>query len=340
MSYTRSGFGAAVVGEKIYVFGGVGEEGYCITTEQYDPVEDVWITKASIPSHRSHFGVAVCEDKIYCIGGQYIKNYYFREQSTGINEVYDPATDSWKTLAPMPTPQLSIQANAVNGKIYVIGGYINDTFASDLNQVYDPKSNSWSTQTPIPIGVCDYTSAVVGNKIYVFSNNLTQIYDTYHDSWSIGATAPLPVIMGSAVTINGSDGSKLIFVFGANTMPWVNSTTKELTTQCYNPETDSWTNGASVPTCRYHAAAANINETIYVIGGFTTPISGGQISYVNCAVNEQYTPLNFDLDATAVSTQNSGYSFDMTFWLLFLLLIILAVAIGIMVYWKKRKQRG
>jgi len=69
MSYTRSGFGAAVVGEKIYVFGGVGEEGYCITTEQYDPVEDVWITKASIPSHRSHFGVAVCEDKIYCIGG-------------------------------------------------------------------------------------------------------------------------------------------------------------------------------------------------------------------------------------------------------------------------------
>lgn len=335
MTYARSGFGAAVVDGKIYALGGVGEDGFCTKTEQYDPSADDWSIKASIPTPRSHFGVAVSENKIYCIGGQYIKNYFFREQSTGITEAYDPATDSWKTLAPMPTPQYSIQANTVNGKIYVMGGYINDASGSDLNQVYDPKSNSWSTRSAMPTGVYDYASAVVGNKIYVFSNNLTQIYDTYYDSWSIGAPAPSPIIMGSAVTTNGLDGSKQISVFSANTMPWFNSTKKILTTQCYNPETDNWINGTSAPTCRYYAAAVNINETVYVIGGFTTPLSGGHVSYVDCTVNEQYTPLSL---SSSISPQGSDYMTDY-FAVISLLAIIIAASIVVIVYLKRRKQR-
>lgn len=338
MTYARSGFGAAVVDGKIYAIGGVGTNGFCVITDRYDPITDVWSTKASIPTPRSHFGVTVCENKIYCIGGQYIKNYFFREQSTGINEVYDPATDSWKTLAPMPIPQYSIQANTVNQKIYVMGGFINDANASNLNQVYDPKSNSWSTRTPMPTGEYGYGSAVIGNKIYIFSTNITQIYDTYYDSWHIGASAPLPIIMGNAITASGADGLKRIYVFAANTMPWFNSTCKELTTQCYNPETDSWTTGTSVPTCRYNAAIANINESIYVIGGFITPLTRGQVSYVDCTANEQYTPFVFA--SPAVSTQSSTYNSTLFTWIILLLFGIVVVSIGIIVYLKKSKKRN
>src|SRR5262245_64863905 len=35
---------------------------------------------------------------------------------------YDPATDAWKALAPMPTKRGSPVAATANGKIYVIGG--------------------------------------------------------------------------------------------------------------------------------------------------------------------------------------------------------------------------
>jgi N-acetylneuraminic acid mutarotase len=234
----------------------------------------------------------------------------------------------------MPTAQLSIQANTVNGKIYVMGGYINDANASELNQVYDPKSNSWSTRTAMPTGQYDYTSAVIGNKIYIFSTNLTQIYDTYYDSWHIGAPAPLPIIMGNAITTIGADGLKRIYVFAANTMPWLNSTRKELTTQCYNPETDSWTTGTSVPTCRYHAAVANINESIYVIGGFTTPFTRGQVSYVDCTANEQYTPFVFA--SPTVSVQSSTYNFSLFIWIFLLLLGIIVGSIVLIVYLKKK----
>ena len=35
---------------------------------------------------------------------------------------YDPATDEWKELAPMPTKRGAASAGVANGKIYVTGG--------------------------------------------------------------------------------------------------------------------------------------------------------------------------------------------------------------------------
>ena len=41
-----------------------------------------------------------------------------------VNDVweYDPATDGWRALAPMPTPRGGGVAAVVNGKFYVVGG--------------------------------------------------------------------------------------------------------------------------------------------------------------------------------------------------------------------------
>jgi len=36
--------------------------------------------------------------------------------------MYDPATDAWRNLAPMPIKRGSAAANLVNGKVYVMGG--------------------------------------------------------------------------------------------------------------------------------------------------------------------------------------------------------------------------
>jgi N-acetylneuraminic acid mutarotase len=49
LSSARTGPGAAVVNDKIYVIGGEAD-GYLKTVEQYDPVADTWTTKASMPT--------------------------------------------------------------------------------------------------------------------------------------------------------------------------------------------------------------------------------------------------------------------------------------------------
>ena len=38
------------------------------------------------------------------------------------NEAYDPATDSWTTMAPMPTPRHGTGAAVVGNAIYITAG--------------------------------------------------------------------------------------------------------------------------------------------------------------------------------------------------------------------------
>jgi len=145
MPEARCGLGVAVVNGKIYAIGGSTESNYGVitsgmvgTNEEYDPATDTWAFKVSMPTPRARFAIAVYQNKIYCIGGYTGYSIDTGYELTGVNEVYDPATDTWETRAAMPTARLSVQANTVNGKIYLIGGSPNGT----LNEVYDPVANT------------------------------------------------------------------------------------------------------------------------------------------------------------------------------------------------------
>jgi N-acetylneuraminic acid mutarotase len=305
MHVARSGLGVAVVNGKIYAIGGASNNGFLATNEEYDPATNTWTSKAPMPTPRSAFGIAVYQNKIYCIGG------YILGDATGANEVYDPATDTWETKASMPTPTLNLQANVVNGKIYLIGGNSNGT----LNQVYDPVNDTWLTKASIPTAVSSYASAVVDNKIYVITSNLNQIYDAENDSWSLGAPAPLPAILGTAGATTSVKAPKRVYVFGADAdLPFWQLTTRNFTAQSYDPKTNSWTVCASIPTGRYSASVAVVDDLLYVIGGFTTEFRTDRFTlnpiYTYSAVNQQYTPFGYGtvpLVVSVVSPENKTY---------------------------------
>jgi N-acetylneuraminic acid mutarotase len=306
MHEARSGLGVAVVNGKIYAIGGASSNGFRATTEEYDPATNTWSFKEPMPTPRSAFGIAVYQNKIYCIGG------YISGDATGANEVYDPATDMWETKASMPTPTLNLQANVVNGKIYLIGGNSN----GKLNQVYDPANDTWLTKASVPTAVSSYASAVVDNKIYVITSNLNQIYDAENDSWSLGPPAPLPAVLGSAGATAGVNAPERVYVFGADAdLPFWQLTTRNFTAQSYDPKTDSWTACASMPTGRFSASVAVVDDFLYVIGGYTLEFPTARFtlnpSYKFKAVNEQYTPFGYGTVPPAVhvvSPENKTYA--------------------------------
>ena len=309
MQEARCGLGVAVVNGKIYAIGGANQEGFRATNEVYDPATDTWALKAPMPTPRSVFGVAFCHNKIYCFGG------YIPGGATGVNEVYDPATDTWETKTPMTTPRLNLQGNVVNDKIYLIGGNSNGT----LNEVYDPTNDTWLTKASVPTAVSSYASAVIDNKIYVITSTLTQIYDAENDSWSMGAPAPLPTVFPSAAATTGVFAPERIYVFGHSVdskMPfWQLTKTQDSIVQSYDPKTDTWTICASVPTGRFHASAAVVNDKLYVIGGFNLEYPTDRFTlnakYIYSAVNEQYTPFGYGTVPPAVavvSMENKTYT--------------------------------
>jgi hypothetical protein len=312
MPTARAFFGVAVVDGKIYAIGGAGG-----VNEAYDPETNSWMTKKPMLTPRTSFAIATYENKIYCIGG------YDNGTRTAINEVYDPATDSWETKSSMPTARSQLRAGAVNGKIYVIGGILDDGEILSVNEVYDPETDTWTTKSSIPYGVYSHCAAVVDNKIYVMSGQssspgnkgpdkgpLNQIYDPETDTWTSGAPPPQPAHRSGAVATSGVSAPKRIYVIGGE-VGFMEATNIN---QVYDPQTDIWSTGASMPTARQGLGVAVVNDVIYAIGGsfpdylVSTSTSGdlnkphitlvsAKVTPINfmpqqhCGVNEQYTPI-------------------------------------------------
>jgi hypothetical protein len=258
--------------------------------------------------------LAVYQNKIYVI------------EDNGMTQVYDPATDTWENKTSMPTPRTQLEANVVNGKIYLIGGRTGGQYSAvGLNEVYDPETDSWTTKAPIPYPVVQYASAVVDNKIYIIGGqdeytypmnlDLVQIYDPATDTWSFGTPMPKIVWQAAAGATSGIWAPKRIYVigglpatlslaFGGRLYGSLDGTPIN---QVYNPENDSWTFGASMPTARFQLHVAVVNDMIYAIGG--SPFFN--LQGIWCPENEQYTPIGYGTVPPAVavvSPENRTYN--------------------------------
>jgi N-acetylneuraminic acid mutarotase len=123
-----------VIDGKIYLFGGnpTWEWGGLIpTVEVYDPATDTWSQVSDMPWTRSG-SASLVNGKVYIIGGVSTDMIeLFNAGKVGEDElveqfsivdVYDPATDTWTTVASIPTPRSGHDAGVVDGKIYIIGG--------------------------------------------------------------------------------------------------------------------------------------------------------------------------------------------------------------------------
>jgi len=300
MPTPRFYFGIAVYQNKIYIIGGTTDfiwssdtgTTYTGVNEAYDPITDTWETKAPMPTNRVEVQTSVVNGKIYIMGGttgydQTKPEYTF----CATNEAYDPLTNTWETKDPMPTKKKSFDANVVDNKIYCIGGDVGNNNYTEVNEVYDPTTDSWTTKAPIPIPVQSYQSVVLDNKIYVIithgpsESNYNQIYDVKSDTWTSGENLPITIAPASVVATTGIMAPKRIYVIGGFTV----NTTHVIalnTTYVYNPETDVWSSGASMPTSRYGVGVVVIDDVLYAIGGATD-----FMKYT--AAVDQYTPMGY-----------------------------------------------
>jgi len=292
MPTIRRDLGVAVVNGKIYAIGGRNDSGRISTNEEYNPATNTWTAKAPMPTPRSDFGIAVVQNKIYCIGG--IVDYDWSGHGKGVltcvNEVYDPETDTWENKTAMPTERQRPLANAVNGRIYVIGGFQyrdlpppQTTIDLNVNEVYDPDTDSWTTKAPILNASYGPASTSLDDKIYVisgFQSKLTQIYDTELDTWSQGAAIPTAVALAGAGATTGEMAPKRIYVIGG-----YSSYDEIPLNQVYDLQSDTWTSGRQMPTARHSLSIAVVNDMLYAIGGGSSNLN---VRYYY--ENEKYSP--------------------------------------------------
>jgi N-acetylneuraminic acid mutarotase len=215
----------------------------------------------------------VINGKLYVAGGASAAG------SLATLEVYDPATDTWATKAPMPTARHGAGGAVINGKLYVVGGDVTPGRKLTTLEVYDPATDTWTTRAAMPTARSSAGAVANDGRLWVAGGcvgwcapvtGVLEVYDPATDSWT--TKAPLPTARGVAdVGVAGG----LFYVMGGccgSTSPVSDMMSR--TIEAYDPATNTWTAKTQHPGG----------------GGGTAGSADGKIYVARFAATEVYDP--------------------------------------------------
>jgi Common central domain of tyrosinase/Kelch motif len=129
MSVPRNHAFAGAVNGKIYVIGGRTGHAFILTAtntdvvEEYNPISNTWsVPKERMPTARSGGISGTDGRRIYVAGGE-VTTQELVGAFRAI-EVYDPLTNSWSTLPPMPMPRHGVAGAVIGNRLHLVSGMI------------------------------------------------------------------------------------------------------------------------------------------------------------------------------------------------------------------------
>jgi N-acetylneuraminic acid mutarotase len=235
-----------------------------------------WVKGVPMPLYRSEMGAALLDGKIYVIGGIAGPDETYSSITAQV-DMYDVASRTWSTAPSLPDALHHIGVAALDGRVYVTGGYRTgegaspEDFTSWVNTgatwVYTPGSDAWERKADLPSPRSAHSSVALGGRIYVIGGvgidaKVPYAYDPATDTWD-STLPPMPTEREhlGAVALNGK-----IYAIGGRLISGM-SLTNYATLESYDPMARRWTTHASMPTGRAGLTAAVVGGRIHVGGG-------------------------------------------------------------------------
>lgn len=225
-----------------------------------------WRSRQVLPTNRFYLGAAAAPTgTIYAIGGQADGTTRLRT-----NEEFNPATNTWRRRADMPTPRGSLGVAAAGGKIYAIGGQT--PTVTTVVEEYDPTSDTWATKSPLREEKYGIGAAGANGKIYVagggrhHTSALTEVdeYDPATNTW----TARAPMKTGRQYPALAAATNGKLYAIGGMQVNEAIQIIPLTTVEEYDPATNTWTDKAPLPQARWNLGAVGaLNGKVYVLGG-------------------------------------------------------------------------
>ncbi|TCJ12682.1 choice-of-anchor D domain-containing protein [Flaviaesturariibacter flavus] len=205
----------------------------------------------------------------------------FNPATNSVQAAYASGTGGAVTNAGSPVVVSGALLNALKGTTTLAAGIISTSsggqkFTATWDYIYldadaVTATGSWQIITPTtgnftPREENAYVQA--GNRFYLLGgrgNKPVQEYNPATKAWVDKASQPLELHHFQAVTLDG-----LIYAVGAFTGPYPHET-PVANVYLYNPASDKWLTGASIPQARRRGGGGAVvyNNKIYLVGGIT-----------------------------------------------------------------------
>lgn len=310
MPKARSEITATHLDGKIYSFGGVHRGTTVDDAEFFDIASETWTTIRPLPVPLDHTMAIAMDDAIYIIGGSLsatntvhgdtveemmkTTNWDFAPRTAVYR--YDPTTDQYTRLGPMPLARLGHSAVRHGRYIYSVGGQGPNP---GVMLRYAVDTDSWDLLPGMPtfrehqaIGVLDGRIHVVGGRwpdpldpeatfmIGQINTGANECFDPGSMQWATRAPLPTPRGAGFGAVLKG-----LLYVAGGEVL----DSPDRLTfgeVEAFDPKTNSWLVAPDLPTARHGLAVVSDEERLFVIGG------GPKAAWDQTDVIEIFTPDN------------------------------------------------
>ncbi|EAU38786.1 predicted protein [Aspergillus terreus NIH2624] len=283
VEYPRQEHAAALVGDEIFVLGGIlpwdGKE-YATTNivQKYNMITGTWTETAPMPAALNHANVAVVDGKIYYLGGlEAVDETYWN--ATGKSAVYDPATDEWTVLPSMPEGREigSAATVVVDDTIYLPGGlaYTNITYDQEGTvsrfSSYNVRTQEWTTLPDLPAprdhagkGIYRDMLYILGGREFGNKNVVSTVFgfNLTSQQWAT-AFEPMPIARGGVAS--ATIGSLIFTAGGEGDRRTPTAVFPEM--QAYDAATNTWVDYADMPLPVHGSDAVVYKGEIVIPGG-------------------------------------------------------------------------
>ena len=265
-----------MVGDKIVVVGGrTGTPEQLVgQTEVFDGT--AWHDGDDIPVPGDHLTAASDRDYLYAVGGR----KFTSRNNTNAVQRYDPATNQWTTLPPLPKPVSGAGAAIIDGQLLVAGGentapaVVSTVLAYDLTA----PTASWTTLPSLTLARHGLAVAAIGNTLYAIGGSTQPGHTASTNTvgalnlparpthpaaaWQLRHASLMAVQQLSAAVLNGQ-----IWVAGGLTS--VDQGDRG-DTDLRSDERMPGEPGPSLPEAVDHAMLVTYRNQVVLIGGFVT----------------------------------------------------------------------
>lgn len=210
------------------------------------------------------------DTEIRVIKPKYSGDYYWVENAAGLKSSRKQYRFSmWEQMAEASAERDSAAATALNGKIYVFGGYAGGNDSLRSWEWYTPEDNTWHHifGNWMQERRAHLTSASLNDKIFIIGGYSTitdecldtvTIFDPDNNNFTYAASLPVAMCFMRAAALDG----KIYLTGGLDNDDNPLSTLYE-----YDPVGNTWTQKASMPVSRFEHGTVAVNGKIYAFGG-------------------------------------------------------------------------